>query len=301
MPIITAALSLAPVPAPAQERSVTEAVKAIETVEQALRSNPRDPKTLNMAWRVYLAANQWEKALTVGEELISVDSAMADTSFYIRNTAAATAISPTRGAEMVGLGLAKYPNNATLSVMQADILYKLGHSEQALKAINRALTSEPRVEGAYAQKAFIFSLMNQYDSVIATIRLGAASGADKQPLAQVALKVGSDLYKIGNTSKSREDLQYAVNLLLLSNELDASADAKFLAGASAFLIGRSAISESAEKKDCNLARVAQKSFATAQENVPAGLQAYADASLQLLKAIAQFSDTAEKQVRRFCK
>ena len=266
-----------------------------------LRANPRDAKTLSTAWRVYLAASQFEKALVVGDELIRIDPTAGDTAFYIRNAAAAAAISPTRGEERVALGLARYPNNVTLFVIQANVLNKLGQTGRALSAINRALASHPRVEGGYAQKALILSAMNEVDSVLATIRLGAANGADKNALAQVALKAGSDSYKIGKASKRREDLQHAVDLLSLSNELEGSTDAKFLAGASAFLFGQSAINEAQDKKNCNLARLAKKSFARAQEDVPAGLQSYPDAALQLLKAIPQFDEAVDKQIQRFCK
>ncbi|HEY0242625.1 MAG TPA: hypothetical protein VGC52_08170, partial [Gemmatimonadaceae bacterium] len=172
---------------------------------------------------------------------------------------------------------------------------------QALVAINRALAANPRVDGGYAQKALILSSLNMPDSVLATIRTAAASGGDKKTLAQVALKTGSDAYKAGNASKNRADLQRAVQFLILSDQLEASSDAKFLAGASAFLIGQSAVNEAQDTKNCALARLAKESFATAQENVPAGLTSYADAAKQLLTAIPQFTPAVDDQIRRFCK
>jgi hypothetical protein len=120
-------------------------------------------------------------------------------------------------------------------------------------------------------------------------------------LAQVALKTGSDAYKAGTASKNRADLQRAVQFLTLSDQLESSADAKFLAGASAFAIGQSAVNEAQETKSCTLARLAKTNFATAQENVPAGLTSYADAAKQLLTAIPQFTPAVDDQIRRFCK
>lgn len=278
-----------------------QAQMAVPVVEEALRANPGDPKTLNMAWRVYLAANQFEKALTTGAELIKADTAAADTSYYIRSAAAAASINPTRGVEIVSHGIAHFPNNASLLLMQANTLNKAGQNAQALVSVNRALAVNPRVEGGYAQKALILGALNQPDSVLAVIRTASASGGDKKTLAQVALKMGSDAYKAGNASKNRTDLQRAVQFLLLSDQLDGSADAKFLAGASAFLIGQSAVNEAQDTKSCSLARLAKESFTTAQENVPAGLQAYADAAKQLLTAIPQFTPAVDDQIRRFCR
>ena len=118
---------------------------------------------------------------------------------------------------------------------------------------------------------------------------------------KLALNEGSDAYKAGNVSKNRADLQRAVQFLTLSDQLEPSTDAKFLAGASAFLIGQSAVNEAQETKSCALARLAKESFGTAQENVPAGLQSYADAAKQLLTAIPQFTPAVDDQIRRFCR
>jgi tetratricopeptide (TPR) repeat protein len=278
-----------------------QAQMAVPVAEEAMRANPGDPKTLSMAWRVYLAANQFEKALTTGAEMIRADTATADSSYFIRSAAAATSINPTRAVEIVSQGISKFPSNATLLVLQANALNKAGQNSQALASINRALAINPRVDGGYAQKALILGALNQPDSVLAVIRTAAAAGGDKRTLAQVALKTGSDAYKAGNASKNRADLQRAVAFLLLSDQLDGSADAKFLAGASAFLIGQSAVNEAQDTKSCALARLAKESFTTAQENVPAGLQSYSDAAKQLLTAIPQFTPAVDDQIRRFCR
>ncbi|MBA2708154.1 MAG: hypothetical protein H0U59_10170 [Gemmatimonadaceae bacterium] len=281
--------------------STGQAGKAVPIIEEALRANPGDPKTLSMAWRVYLAAQSYEKALTIGAELIKADTAAADTSYFIRTASAAAQLTPSRAGEIVAQGVARYPNNASLLLVQANALSKAGQNAQALVAARRAIQVNPRVDGGFAQLALIYSALNQPDSVISVIRAASANGGDKKTLAQVALKTGSDAYKAGNASKNRADLQRAVQFLQLSDQLESSADAKFLAGASAFLVGQSAVNEAQEKKSCPLARLAKESFGTAQENVPAGLTSYADAAKQLLTAIPQFTPAVDDQIRRFCK
>ncbi|MEO5903807.1 MAG: hypothetical protein ABIQ55_07350, partial [Gemmatimonadaceae bacterium] len=255
-------------------------------------------------WKVFLAGPEYyQRALDVGAQLIVADTALADTSYFIRSASAASSISPTRSAELAALGVKKFPSNVTLLVLQANAQSKAGQNAQALPLINRALSVNPRVEGGLAQKALIFSNMNQPDSLLAVINQCAAIPApyDKKTCAQVALKAGSDAYKAGNASKARPDLQRAVQFLLLSDKIEPSADAKFLAGASSFLIGQSAVNEAQTSKSCQLARLAKESFATAQENVPAGLQGYPDAAKQLLTAIPQFTPAVADQVKRFCK
>jgi tetratricopeptide (TPR) repeat protein len=278
-----------------------QAAMAVPIAEESLAQNPGDPKTLQMAWRIFLAANQFQKALSAGEEMIRADTSLADSSYFIRSAAAAASIDPARAAQIVSQGVAKYPTNTTLLVVQAATLSKAGQNSQALRAINEALRVNPRVEGGYAQKALILSAMNMPDSVLATLKLAAAGGGDKKTLAQVALKSGSDAYKAGNVSKNRADLTRAVQFLTLSNQLETSTDAQFLAGASAFLIGQSAVNEAQDTKSCTLARLAKENFGIAQENVPAGLQQYKDAAQQLLTAIPQFTPAVDDQIRRFCK
>ncbi|MEO7367239.1 MAG: hypothetical protein ABIZ36_04735 [Gemmatimonadaceae bacterium] len=277
---------------------------AIPIVDEALKANPGDPKTLGMAWKVFLAGPEYyQRALDIGAQLIVADTSLADTAYFIRSASAASSISPARAAELAALGVTKFPSNVTLLVLQANALSKAGQNAQALPLINRALLVNQRVEGGLAQKALIFSNMNQPDSVLAVVNQCAALPApyDKKTCAQVALKAGSDAYKAGNASKARPDLQRAVAFLLLSDKIDASADAKFLAGASSFLIGQSAVNEAQTSKNCQLARLAKDAFATAQENVPAGLQGYPDAAKQLLTAIPQFTPAVDDQVKRFCK
>ena len=279
-----------------------QAATAVPIVEEALAQNPGDPKTLNMAWRLYFAANQFEKALNVGEEMIRADTALADSTYYYRSAAAAASMNnPTRAAQIVAQGIARYPNSAGLLVIQANSLNKAGQNSQALAAINRALAANPKVENGYAQKILILTAMNVPDSVLNTIKTAQAAGVDKKTLAQLALKMGSDAYKAGNASKARPDLQRAVQFLTLADQLDPSADAKFLAGASSFLIGQSAVTEAQDTKSCALARLAKDSFSAAQENVPAGLPTYPDAAKQLLTAIPQFTPAVDDQIRRFCK
>ena len=277
---------------------------AIPIVDEALKANPGDPKTLGMAWKVFLAGPEYyQRALDIGAQMIVADTALADSSYFIRSASAAASISPAKAAAIAAQGTAKFPQNVTLLLVQANSMSKAGQNAEALSVVNRALRVNPRIEGGLAQKALILSNLNQPDSVMAVINQCAASGApaDKKTCAQVSLKAGSDAYKAGNASKARPDLQRAVAFLLLSDKLDASADAKFLAGASAFLIGQSAVNEAQKTKNCSLARLAKESFATAQENVPAGLQTYPDAAKQLLTAIPQFTPAVDDQVKRFCK
>jgi tetratricopeptide (TPR) repeat protein len=274
---------------------------AVPIAEEALRANPGDPQTLKFLWLVYLAANQPEKALATGAEMIKADTTLADTTYFIRSYSAIAPTNATLANQIVSQGIAKFPTLASLLVLQANAQMKAGQNQQALATINRALAANNKVENGFQQKILILSALNMNDSALATIKVAQAAGVPGKAIAPFVLKMGSDAYKAGNVSKKREDLQKAVDLLTLADQLDASTDAKFLAGASSFLIGQSAVNEAQDTKSCTLARLAKDSFAKAQELVPAGLQSYAEPAKQLLTAIPQFTPAVDDQIRRFCK
>ena len=277
-----------------------KAEMAVPVAEEALRSNPGDPKTLNLAWRVYYAANQFPRMLSTGEEMIKADTALADSTYYARSITASAA-DPAKVASYMQAGLAKFPGLNSLRVVQANSLMKQGQNQQALAVINQALATNPKVENGYQAKILILQALNMPDSIVPTVRAAQAAGVPGASVAPFVLKLGSDTYKAGNTTKDRATLQKAVDLLLLADQLDASTAAKFLAGASSFLIGQSAVNDAQTSKSCPLARQAKDAFAKAQDLVPAGLTDYADAAKQLLTAIPQFTPAVDDMVRRYCK
>jgi hypothetical protein len=276
---------------------------AVPIIQEALKNNPGEPKLLRVAWLVFLGANQYDLAFQTGAELIKVDTAAADTTYFIRMSGAYAAQNNfQKAAEILKQGEARFPNNAALVLSEANALSKAGNNQAALVAAQRAISLNPKVENGCAQVFLIQQALNQDDAAMSTVRSCAANGGgDKSTLAKLALSQGNKLYKLGNASKDRAVLQKAIDALKLSDQLESSADAKFLIGVSAFTIGQSAITEAQGSKSCSLARQAKDSFAMAQENVPAGLQSYPDAAKQVLTAIPQFTPATDEMVKRFCK
>ena len=276
--------------------------KVLPIIDDALKNNPGDPKMLRLAWLVYLGAKKFELAAQTGAELIKSDSAAADTTYFIRTGGAYAALNQyQKAAEAFTHGAAKFPSNATIQLSLASALSKSGNNAGALAAARRAVQINPKVEGGYAQIALLYVSMNQPDSVMSVIRLASANGGDKSTLSKVALAQCNTAYKAGNASKNRADLQKAIDFCKLSDQLESSADAKFLIGVSAFTIGQSAITEAQSTRSCALARLAKDSWALAQENVPAGLQSYPEPAKQVLTAIPQYTPATDEMVKRYCK
>jgi tetratricopeptide (TPR) repeat protein len=276
--------------------------QAIPLMRDLLQNNPGDPALLNLAWLVYLNAKDYQGAIDVGNEMVRVDTAAATADFYTRLAAAYGALNqPQKATEAAALGAKKFPNDAHLLLITANSLYKAGQLQQAVDVAKKAIAADPKNPQGYFLLATIQGALNQYDEVINTLNQAKTAGADPSGLSQIALQQGSNAFKAGQGSKDRADFQRAIRFLQLSDQLQSSADAKFLLGASAFSIGQSAVNDASEKKSCELARMARDAFNLASINLPAGGQKYPTEAAQLLTAIPQFTPAVDNEVKRFCK
>ncbi len=276
--------------------------QAVPLVRDLLQTNPGDPQLLNLAWLVYLNAKDYQGAIDVGGEMTRVDTATATADYYMRLAAAYSALNqPQKASEAANLGAKKFPNDPNLSLIGANTLYQSGQLQLALDAAKKAVAANPKSPQAYYLLARIQGALNQYDDVVNTLNQAKTNGADPMALSQLALKQGSDAYKAGTASKDRVDFQRAIKFLQLSDQLQTSADAKFLLGASAFSLGQSAVNDANDKRSCDLARMARDAFNLASINLPAGGQKYPNEAAQLLTAIPQFTPAVDNEVKRFCK
>jgi tetratricopeptide (TPR) repeat protein len=276
--------------------------QAIPLVRDLLQNNPGDPALLNLAWLVYLNAGEYQSAIDVGTEMARVDTAAATADYYRRLMAAYAALNqPQKASEVAALATKKFPNDPTLSLLNANNLYKQGQLQLALDAVNKVLAADMKNAQAYFLKAQIQSALNQNDELVQTLQTAKTNGADPGALSQLALKAGSDAYKKGQESKDIADFQRAIRFLQLSDQLQTSADAKFLLGASAFSVGQTATIAANDKRSCDLARTARDAFNLASINLPAGGQKYPNEAAQLLTAIPQFTPAVDNEVKRFCK
>jgi tetratricopeptide (TPR) repeat protein len=289
-----------------------QAEKAIPIVRDLLQNNPGDPQLLNLAWLVYLAAKDYQSAVNVGAEMVRVDTAQATADYYTRLAAAYTALSqPQKASEAAAVGAKKFPNDPNLALIGTQALYKAGQLPQALESARRAVAANPKSANAYLLLATIQGQMIESTplagrdaaatDLMTTLQTARTNGVDPTNLAQIALQQGSNAYKAGQASKDIADFQRAIRFLQLSDQLQASADAKFLLGASAFSVGQTATINANERKSCDLARTARDAFTLAQANLPAGGQKYPNEAAQLLTAIPQFTPAVDNEVKRFCK
>jgi tetratricopeptide (TPR) repeat protein len=281
------------------------AAEAIPLVKELLQRTPGDPQLLHTAFLVYLAASDWQSAVTAGPEMIRADTATADSTYFTRMAAAYVNLNQADQAiTTLQAGIAKYPNNGDLLLSLASSLRKADRAPEAVDVLKRAIAANPNNPQALLLLADSYSQANQPDSVAALLQRAAAlPGADKATLSQYALGQGNNMYKAANASKDRATFQSAIKMLQLSDNIQPSVDAKFLAGVSAFSVAQSAYNDANTSKSCELATTAHDALAIAQTGIQAGAaeEKYKPAATQYLPVITQFLPASDAQVKKFCK
>ncbi|HMI47833.1 MAG TPA: tetratricopeptide repeat protein, partial [Gemmatimonadaceae bacterium] len=179
---------------------------ALPLVRDLIQNNPGDPGLLNLAWLVYLNAKDYQSAVTVGNEMVRVDTAAATADYYTRLAAAYGALNqPQKASEASAMGAKKFPNDSRLMLITANSLLKAGQLPAALDAAKKAIAADPKNPQGYFLLATIQGQLNQYDEVFNTINTAKTNGADPAGLSQIALQQGSNAFKDGQRTKDRAD------------------------------------------------------------------------------------------------
>lgn len=305
---LTTLLAADPTNVRLQETVVTELARsgkaaiAKPIIDEAVKLNPGDPSLIRLQFAIYRAIGNIKGAIPIGEEMIKTDTASADTVFWQRLAALYAADSqPQKAAEAAARGTAKFPKNANLWFVQAQLARTSGQGPQALEAIRKALAIDPKIENGYLQVAQIYNEMNQPDSALASLQLAVANGGDKTMIAGYSLTLGNAGYRKFNASKAIADAQAALKFLNFSDQTASTANSKFLIGVTNLTMGQRLLEEAGPAKSCDLAKAAKEAFVNAQINLPAGGQAFPKETAAALQGLTQLDPFADRQVKAFCR
>ncbi|MDQ2932307.1 MAG: hypothetical protein M3Y05_16020 [Gemmatimonadota bacterium] len=288
-----------------------QAAAAKPIIVAAVDSNPGDPDLVRLKYLILLATKDCAEATAAGEQMIKADTASADTTYFSRQTACyVSASDPQKASATAAQGVAKFKRNAALWSLYAQTLRLAGQLPQSLTAAQTAVKLDPKTEHGYLRIAQAQIDLNQPDSAIGTLKQAVAAGEDKATVGQFLLVIGNKAYKDANvlvvtTADSlalrRDAYSKAVTILAASDSISPTPAAKFVLGVSAFKVGDAAVRDNQVRKQCDLAKLAQTSFLTAQINIAAGGSIDPKTAQQLLGALGQYGPATEGQVKRFCK
>ncbi|MFO0397944.1 MAG: tetratricopeptide repeat protein, partial [Gemmatimonadota bacterium] len=275
---------------------------AAPIIRQAVQENPGDVNLTTTAWKVALAAGNWKEAIGYGEEMVKLDTAAADTTFFTRlGVAFVNDSQPAKAAEAFARGTAKFPQNVALWLALGAQQRKAGQVQQSIESIRKALAIDPKAENAHLLIAQAFTEMQQPDSALSEVRVALAAGGDKAVLGPYSLSLANGAYRAANASKAREDWMRALKVAQFADSVAGAPAAKFLAGTAAFNIAIPALQEAGPAKDCDVARLSRDHFAIAEQMLPLGGSTSPQAAGQMLQFVNQYGPNATKMVELLCK
>jgi Flp pilus assembly protein TadD len=279
-----------------------KAKEAVPFVKKLVSDNPGDPQYLRTYWLVLRAAGQTKEAIAAGQAYVAADPTAADSNYYFRMVADLAADSAfAKAAEMAATASAKYPKSSSLILMQAQNLRRAGQIPAATEALKRALALDPKAPGAQLLYAQLSADQGNVDEAVKAVKADvAADPTNKERDANFLLGLGQAAFKAGQASKKAEDYRKAIPLLQASDEVNPSANAKFILAASAYSILAPSLQEGKNWK-CADVRAAEGNLALITANMPAGGSVSPDFAKQVLGNVPQLQQYIDAQSKRLCK
>lgn len=289
-------------------------------IAQAIKDNPGDVRLMKLGFLIYLASKDVANGTALGEEMVKIDTSLADTTYFTKMFVAYDGDSAFQKAVDIAVqGAAKFPTNTTILSMLGSEQLKTGQQQEAIATFRKILTIDPKAPSARMLIARTFDEMKQPDSTLNALREAKAAGEDGQAVGGYALSIGNRLFRVGQESlnkaqqsKTSEDYAAAIaaNQLVLpwvifADETVTSPEsknqAKFIRGVAAFQISVAAVSDAPKTKSCELAKLAADNISVAQINLPAGGRFAPDAVTQLMPVVPQIMTGADQMVKAYCK
>jgi tetratricopeptide (TPR) repeat protein len=289
-------------------------------ISQAVKDNPGDMELLEKGFQVYLAAKDYKNGTMLGEEMIKIDSAKADTAFFAKMASAYDSDSAyAKAAELAARGSAKFPTNTTLLSVLGQEQLKAGQQQQAIATFRKVLAINPKAPTIRLLIARTYNEMKQSDSAMIALHEAKAAGEDANSVGSFALSIGNAFFKLGQeafskaqASKSSDDYKNAIDVnkrtipwvTFADSTLtapDSRNTAGFLLAVSAFNISVAAVTEAPKTKSCELAKLASDNAIVAQMNAPRGGKVSPAAVAQLMPIIPNIMTGADQMVKQYCK
>jgi tetratricopeptide (TPR) repeat protein len=276
---------------------------ALPIVDDAVKNNPGDASLVKLQWLVHFAAKDIKGALVIGEEMVKLDTAAADTGFFIRQSAAYAADSQfQKAAETLARGRQKFPDNLSMATTYVQLLLQTGQTAQAIEAAKVVLAKNPKVKGIWLPIAKSQADAGaDPDTVLASLRAAKEAGDSIPIIAGYALSLGNAEYKKGNASKNIADYQRALKYLYFSDSTGATGNSKFLIGVTNLQMVQPLLQEASDKKSCDAAKAAQSALAEAQIYAPQGGRDFPKEVTQVMGAAQQLAPYTERSVKALCK
>jgi tetratricopeptide (TPR) repeat protein len=283
--------------------------KAKQVVTDAVLKNPGDIRLISMQFRVLAAARDFKPAIRTGEEMVQMDTSLANVQYFQQLAALYQADSqPAKVAEVYGRATAKFPDNAEMWQAYAQALKNAGQVPQSIAASRRSLQVNPQLRNGWTQIAVAYNELNFPDSALIAARSAKQAGDDANVIGQYVLSIGNKFFRAASADTNKTEAAFTVGLPYLywadSTITDPAAqtNAKLLIGVSNFYIA-SAIAQGLQKsKSCDETKRAQKFAMDGLLYTQQGGRASPETAAQILGALnTSIVPYLEQTAKSLCK
>jgi len=263
---------------------------AKEIVTKAVQDNPGDVSLVRLQFLILAAAGEYKPAIATGEEMIQLDTAMADVGFFTRMISLYAADSqPAKAAEMGARGTTKFPSNSDLWMRYAQTLRASGQVAQGVEAQKRALALNPNIPNGWLIVAQAYSELQLPDSQMMALRNAVAAGESADMIAGVVSGIGNQKRIQGGNEKNFDILRAGVAVLHWADTISMLTDSvgapearrararasdetkgrvTFLLGATAVTLFRELATSANAAKSCDQAGEAETALNVAFDALP---------------------------------
>jgi tetratricopeptide (TPR) repeat protein len=282
--------------------------KAKEIVLKAINDNPGDVDLVALGFKILSAAGDYKPAIAMGEEMVQMDTSLADLGYFQRLSALYAADSqPQKASEAAARGTRKFPNDAGLWQFYAQTLKNAGQVQQSIAAAKRALEINPKIPNGWTQVAVAYNELNMPDSALLALRQAKAAGDDADQVGGFALSIGNRFYRaaVGEEPKKAASFELALPYLHFADstvtDMATRTNAKFLIGVSSYYVASTLATGLQASKSCDEARAAQAAATNSTIYTQAGGRSAPDAAGQILGALGQLTPYLDQSIKTLCK
>ncbi len=275
---------------------------AVPIARDLVKENSGDPELTKLYWLVLRAAKDKE-ALKVAPQVIALDTAAADTMYFLRQIQDLAADSAfAEAARTAAAAVTKFPARTDFLMMKAQNERRTGQLPAAKKSVEGALVIDPKVNGANYLLAQISSEMGAAEDAIKYAKADAAAdAANKTRASALLVSMGRRGYEAANVSKTPEDYKKALPFLQAADAMAPSALGSFLIGVSAYQAVAGSRDALTASRSCDDFKAANELLTLVNIHMMKGAPIDANTAKLIMGGALQFGPFIDNSVKRLCK
>jgi tetratricopeptide (TPR) repeat protein len=280
---------------------------ALKIIKKAVEDNPGDVTFTKLYWQLLYATKDYKTMVTVGNDMVKMDTSFADTTYYDRTIDAYRQDSAwANAATAAAHATAKYPKRADYWAQRGQLELKAGQVQPAIVSLRRALEIDPTLQGA--RLLIVSSLVdaNAYDSAMVAMHDAVKAGENSDRIGAFSLAIGSKLFTVANAAKPpvlelwQKVLPYVAYADSIASDRTTKNTAKFEMGVSHYYVATLMYPDVVAQKNCEGAKQVQDYLISASTELQFGGATNPAAVTQLMPAIQQTADAVNNAVKVFC-